>query len=382
MSGAVSLAAGEDEGLLREAARSFLAATAPVARLRAMRDDGRTTDPQLWAEMVAMGWAGVLVPPDAGGADMGHRAAGILAEEMGRTLAVSPFLSTAVIAATALRAAGRSAALTAIAEGRTTYALALDEGRKFAPGATAMEAARAGNGYRLSGAKTFVAEGASATRLLVLARTAGAPGEAAGLTLFDIERDRAGITTRPGRPIDSGDRATIRFTGVEATGGDIVGTLDDGLAALEPALMAGQAALAAEMTGAAAATCDLTVMFMKERKQFDRLIGTFQALQFRVAHLWSEIEMTTSAIIHAGRVLDAGPADAGLAVSLAKARATATARLAVSESVQLHGGIGVTDALDLGFYMKRARVAAEWLGDYGYHAAAVARHRGLRGAVA
>ncbi|WP_244935167.1 acyl-CoA dehydrogenase family protein [Acuticoccus sediminis] len=377
----MSLAETDDEALLREAARGFLDDAAPVSRLRAMRDDGRTGDPDLWARMVEMGWAGVLVPEAAGGADMGHRAAGILAEEMGRTLAVSPFLSTAVIAATALRLAGGPAAgeaLGAIAAGRRTYAVAVDEGRKFAPAATGMTAERSGNGYSLTGTKTFVADGANAARILVVARTSGTPGDAVGLTLFDLERGRAGIAADPGRSIDSLDRATIRFQDVEATGADIVGAQDEALSVLSPALRAGQAALAAEMTGLSAAALHLTIAFMKERRQFDRPIGSFQALQFRAAHLWSDIEMTASTIVNAGRMLDTDPQRATLAVSLAKARATATARLAVSEGVQLHGGVGVTDALDMGFYMKRARVGAEWLGDYGYHAAEVARERGLR----
>ncbi|WP_420393665.1 acyl-CoA dehydrogenase family protein [Acuticoccus sp.] len=374
----VNLAPTEDEGLLREAARGFLDEAAPVSRLRRMRDEGRTSDPELWGDMARMGWAGVLAPEERGGSDMGHRAAGILAEEMGRTLAVAPFLSTAVMAATALRhASGGAERLAAIAAGELTYALAVDEGPKFAPCATAMEAARHGNGYRLSGRKTFVDHGSSADRILVLARTSGTPGEAAGLTLFDVERARAGVRAAPGRSIDARDRATLDFDGVEATGADVVGDQDDGLAALEPALRAGQAALAAEMAGLSAGAFTMTVSYLKERRQFDKPIGAFQALQHRAARLWCEMEVTASAIANAGRMLDSDPQNAGLAVSLAKARATDTARLAVVEGVQMHGGFGMTDDFDMGFYMKRARVGAEWLGDYGYHAAEVARHRGM-----
>ncbi|MDP5349062.1 MAG: acyl-CoA dehydrogenase family protein, partial [Paracoccaceae bacterium] len=177
-----SLLDTEDEVMLRDAARGFLTDASPVSGLRANRDAGRAHDPALWAEMAQMGWTGVLVPEAAGGADMGHRAAGILAEEMGRTLAASPFLSTAVIAASVLRDAGPRAhgALQAIAAGEATYALALDEGPKFAPAATAMQAERQGNAFRLSGAKAFVADGTTAARILVLARTSGAAGDADG----------------------------------------------------------------------------------------------------------------------------------------------------------------------------------------------------------
>ena len=146
---------------------------------------------------------------------------------------------------------------------------------------------------------------------------------------------------------------------------------------LRPALEAGQAALAAETAGLAAGAFAMTTAYLKERRQFGVPIGSFQALQHRAAHLWCEIEVTASAILHAGRQLDTDPGNATLAVSLAKARATATAQLAVIEGVQMHGGIGMTDAFDMGFFMKRARVSAEWLGDYGYHAGVVARHRGF-----
>jgi acyl-CoA dehydrogenase len=177
--------------------------------------------------------------------------------------------------------------------------------------------------------------------------------------------------------IDARDSARIDFDNVEATGDDVLGQVDSAMSVLKPALEAGQAALAAEMAGLSAGAFGMTVGYLKERKQFGTVIGNFQALQHRAAHLWCEIEVTASAILNAGRMLDEDPANATLAVSLAKARATSTAQLAVQEGVQMHGGIGMTDAYDIGFYMKRARVGAEWLGDYGYHAGQVAKHRGF-----
>ena len=366
----------EDEVLLRDAARGFLDENAPLSVFRKNRDAGRDYDPALWAEMAQMGWAGVMVPEAHGGADMGHRAAGILAEEMGRTLAASPFISSAVIAASTLRASA-SDHLATIACGEATYALAVDEGAKHNPAATALAAKSEGNAFRLSGHKAFVADGAAASRLLVLARTSGSPGEPHGLTLFDIDATRAGLEIDPIQSIDSRDFARIDFDDVNATGDDVVGEVDNGLAALTPGLHAGQAALAAELTGLSAGIAAMTIGYLKERKQFDRTIGSFQALQHRAAHLFAEIEVTASAIAHAGRRLDSDIENAQLSVSLAKARASQTARLAVIEGVQMHGGIGMTDEYDAGFFMKRARVGAEWLGDYGYHAAIVAAHRGL-----
>lgn len=368
-----NLVLNDDEKMLVDQARAFLDDAAPVSEFRKLRDNGEAYNPALWKQMAELGWTGVLVPEAQGGIDMGHAAAGLLAREMGVTLVASPWLSTCVIAATALRRAGDAGAegLEKIAEGAVTYALAIDEGAKFAPERIETRAERRGNAFTIDGRKTFVCDGGFADRLLVVARTE------AGLTLFDIPADRAGITRERMDMIDARDAARITFDGVEALGDEVLGAVDGADAVLGPALRAGQAALAAEMTGLASGAFGMTVEYLKERKQFGVPIGSFQALQHRAAHLWSEIEVTTSAVLNAGRVLDEGDEGAELAVSLAKARAAQTAKLAVSEGVQMHGGIGMTDAFDMGFYMKRARVAQEWLGDYGYHAERVAAARGL-----
>jgi alkylation response protein AidB-like acyl-CoA dehydrogenase len=371
-----SLVPTEDEVMLRDAARGFLQESSPVSAFRANRDAGRAYDPGLWKEMARMGWTGVLLPEDAGGSEMGHRAAGILSEEMGEVLAASPFISTAVMAATALKDAANDR-LAGIADGSAIYALAVDEGSKHAPERTGLRAEKSGNAFRLTGRKVFVADGTSASRVLVLARTGGAVGDAQGLTLFDIDADRARLTRTAKRTVDERDHAQLDFDGVEATGDDIVGEVDGGMAAIATALNAGRAALSAELLGVSAGAFGMTTAYLKERKQFGRIIGTFQALQHRAAHLFAEIEITASAIANAGRMMDEDPENADLAISIAKARATKTARLAVSEGVQMHGGIGMTDEFDMGFFMKRARVGAEWLGDYGYHANRVARARGF-----
>lgn len=360
--------------MLSDAARAFLDDKAPVAQLRALRDAGRSHDAGLWAEMAGMGWAGILIAEDQGGVGMGHAAAGVLAHEMGKTLVASPFLSTAVIAATALGqvadARARSA-LGQIAAGDLTYAIALQEGRKFAADSAGVTATPDGNGFRLTGAKGFVVDGGAADRLLVLAQSDQGP------TLFDLPCDRDGLSITGRAQIDARDAADLRFDAVPVSGDEVLGDAGQGLAILAPALRAGQAALAAEQLGLATGAMEMTVGYLKDRQQFGRPIGSFQALQHRAARLWCEIEVTSSAILNAGRALDETPDMAEVAVSLAKARATATATLAVQEGVQMHGGIGVTDDYDMGFYMKRARVSAEWLGDYGYHAQVIARAGGF-----
>jgi len=370
-----SLLMTDEETLLVDSARGFLADASPVSAFRALRDTKRGYDPDLWKQMAGLGWAGILVPERLGGADMGHAAAGLLAQEMGKNLVASPFLSTAVIAATALRqvaSARADQALRAIATGDLTYALAIDEGAKHAPDATEMHAKEVGNGFELTGAKTCAVDAGFADRLLVLARTSDH-----AMTVFDLPSDRAGIDIDRLDTVDARDAAEIRFNGVSVTGDEILGSVNNAMSVLRPALQAGQAALAAELTGLAAGAFGMTLAYLKERKQFGALIGSFQALQHRAAHLWAEQEITASAIMNAGRMLDNDPQNARLAVSLAKARACQTAKLAVIEGVQMHGGIGMTDAYDMGFFMKRARVATEWLGDYGYHAQIVAELRGF-----
>ena len=370
----VKLVQTEEEAMLQDAGRALLEKSAPVSRLRELRDQGQTHDDALWQEMVAAGWAGILVPEAAGGADMGHAAAHVLAREMGRNLTVSPFVSTAVIAATVLRRCDdprSQLALGEIASGARTYALALDEKAKFDPEHIELKAEKRGNGYVLNGEKRFVVDGSNASHVLVLAQ-----GED-GLCLFDLPADRGGLSRTSSEMIDSRDAAELVFENVELSGDEILGMAGNGGSLLQFGLEAGQAALAAETEGLAQAAFEMTTGYLKERKQFGVPIASFQALQHRAAHLWCEIELTASAILHAGRMLDSDPQNATLAVSLAKARAADTAQLAVREGVQMHGGIGMTDAYDMGFYMKRARVAAEWLGDYGYHADRVARLRGF-----
>jgi len=372
----VNLTLSEDETMLVDSARGFLDDASPIEKFRELRDAGKAYNPELWKQMADLGWTGVLVPEDQGGIDMGHTAANLLASEMGKTLVSSPFISTAVVAATALRHSKdnprATEALSGIAAGDVTYGLAIDEGSKHSPECTVMEAKKVGNGFELSGNKTFVVDGANANRLLVLART----GDGDALTLFDIPADREGIKRTSQNMIDARDSANIDFEKVDATGEDIIGTVDRALDVLKPALAAGQAALSAEMVGLSSGAFGMTVGYLQQRKQFGILIGQFQALQHRAAHLWSEIEITASTILNAGRLLDEDPENAELAVSLAKARANQTAKLAVMEGVQMHGGIGMTDAFDMGFFMKRARVAQEWLGDYGYHAEKIAQAKG------
>ena len=232
------LVLNEEQEMLRESARGFLDEKAPVSALRKLRDtnnpDGFSRD--LWKEMAEMGWAGILVDEAHGGADFGFVGAGVLAEEMGRTLTASPFLSTSMLAATALKKLGsdaqKQANLPKISAGQALYALAVDEHRKHGPAKTAMKAEKHGNGFKLSGDKTFVADGHVADKIIVAARSAGAPGETDGLTLFLVDAKAKGLSVERTAMVDSRNAARIKFDGVEATGDDVLGEVDGGYMAL------------------------------------------------------------------------------------------------------------------------------------------------------
>ena len=371
----------EDQTMLKDMAAPFLAEHAPVKHLRQLRDSRDETgfSRDLWRQFAEMGLTGVLVPEGEGGSGLGHVEAGIVLEEIGRNLSPSPFLATAVATVTALKAADeetRARFLPAILAGETVATIAVDEGRKHRPQATAMRAERVGNGFRLTGTKQFVAHGHVADLLIVAARTSGSLGDEAGLTLFAVEKGAAGLSGEAVRLVDSSIAARIDFDGVEVDAGAVIGAVDGGWAPLSHALDAGRVGAAAEMLGVAGAVMALTVEYLRQRKQFGRLIGEFQALQHRAAHLYSELEIARASVLKAQQLLDAGDADAALMVAVAKAKTGRATALAVQEGIQMHGGIGMTDEYDVGLYMKRHRVLEEFFGDAGFHADRVARLNG------
>ncbi len=368
----------DDQTMLADTARPFLAEQAPVGHMRALRDANDPTgfSRELWRQFAEMGFTGVAVDEADGGMGLGQVEAGIILEEIGRNLTPSPFLSTAVGAVAALKGAGagqRERWLGAVVAGEVVAALAIDEAAHHRPSRIALKAERSGNGFRLTGEKRFVAHGHVADLILVAARTAGAPGETDGITLFAVEKDAAGLTASPERLADASLASRLAFEGVELDADAVVGEVDGGWAELGRVLGAVRTGAAAEMLGVAGGTLAMTVDYLKQRKQFGVAIGSFQALQHRAAHLYSELEVTRAAVLKAQQLLDAGDPEAERATHVAKAMAGLSTTLATQEGVQMHGGIGMTDAYDMGFYMKRGRVLAEMFGDSGFHANALAR---------
>ncbi|MET3664580.1 acyl-CoA dehydrogenase family protein [Caulobacter sp. 1776] len=372
----------EEQTMLRDAAKGWTSQSAPVGALRKLRDGktGQSFDPAAWAEMGAMGWAGVVVPEAYDGSAFGYLGLGLILEETGRTLAASPLLSTAMIAASALQLGGsddqKQAWLPRIATGEAVATLAIDEGSHHAPARTALTATRGASGYVLNGTKTFVLDGEAADLLIVAARTGGKPGDTDGLTLFLVPGDAPGVTRTHLALVDSRGAARIAFDGVEVGMASVLGQVDKGWAVLEPTLDRAYAGLAAEMLGSASAAFDITLDYLKTRTQFGQVIGTFQALQHRAAKWFTDLETTRSCVEAALEAVDAGGDTRALA-SLAKAKASELVHLASNEMVQMHGGIGMTDAHDAGLYMKRARVTEALFGGASFHRDRYARLMGF-----
>ncbi|WP_126176454.1 acyl-CoA dehydrogenase family protein [Tsuneonella rigui] len=372
----------DDQAMLAETAQQFMGDEGAIGKqLRHWRDreckDGFGHD--LWKQMAEMGFTGIIVPEADGGLGMGHVEAGIVLEEIGRNLTPSPFLTSSVMAATALAAANEDARgrwLPGLVSGDSVFAVAIDEGPKHRPERIATKAERSGNGFKLSGKKDFVVQGASADMIVVAARTSGADDDEQGVTLFAVPKDAAGLGHNSVRLVDSSMASHLTLDGVELDGDAVIGEVDGGREVLNRVLDAGRVGAAAEAVGVARGSMDMTIDYLKQRKQFGKLIGEFQALQHRAAHLYSEVEIARAVVIKAQQLLDAGAENASLMASVAKAKVGKAAGLAVKEGVQMHGGIGMTDEYDIGLYMKRDRALAEFMGDVYYHADRVARMSG------
>jgi acyl-CoA dehydrogenase len=378
----MALVLNDDQKMIRDSADGFFKTEAPVSQHRKLRDahDATGFDRGTWAKMAEMGFAGVLVPESHGGAGFGHVAAGLIMEAMGRNLSAAPMLSTAVLGATALVNAGsaeqQAKYLPLIAEGKRLFALAADEASRHAPAFVATTATPSGNGFKLNGVKGFVLDGHVADTLIVAARTGGDHADKQGITLFLVDAKSPGIAIERRSMIDSRNAARISLDEVQVDGADVLGEVGGGFAILEKILDAGRACLAAEMLGVSTESFTRTIDYLKQREQFGQKIGSFQALQHRAAHLFCEVELARSATLRALTALDAKEDRASMFASLAKAKSGEVAKLATNEGVQMHGGIGMTDDFDIGFFMKRARAAQETFGDIAFQGDRLARLMG------
>ena len=354
----------EERRMLRDSAQSFLSERAPVGHLRQLRDSGdaKGYSPQLWADFAQQGYSAMLVPEDHGGLGLGVSEASLIAEQIGHTLAPTPFFSTAVLTAWLLKTAGtpaqQAAWLARIAEADTIVALAVDERSRHRSTAIETTAVRQDGDWKIDGRKLLVVDGHVAQAFIVSART-----DTGAVVLLLVPAGTPGLQVERTVMVDAHNAARVTLDGVRVRADALIGSTDTGAALLEQVLDVGRVVAAAELLGLADEVFDRTVQYLKERKQFDRAIGEFQALQHRAAELFCDLELTRAIVRQAVAAIDEGAKNAPLLVAQAKARACLTANRAVQEGVQMHGGIGMTDELDIGLFMKRARVLQELFGD-------------------
>ncbi len=323
--------------------------------------------------MVELGWAGMTFPEAYGGFDFGYGGLGVILEETGKTLVSSPLISTVLLSGSAINIGGTEAQktelLASIVSGELLVAFALEESATHAPAKTNLQAKKNGNGYSLNGTKTFVLDGHVADKLIVVARTSGNAGDEKGITLFVVDAKARGVSIERNWMVDSRNSSTIAFENVEVNDSDILGRVDDGFGLLDHVLDVGRIGLAAEMLGSLQHIFEVTVQYLKDRTQFGVAIGAFQALQHRAAFMYSEIELCKSLVRNAFSELDGGcdPKELAKIASATKAKLSEVVQLVTNEGVQMHGGIGVTDEFEMGFYLKRGRVAQQCLGGESFH---------------
>jgi alkylation response protein AidB-like acyl-CoA dehydrogenase len=368
----------EDQKMLQETAASFLADEGSIAKQYRHWRDTHCEDGfghALWKQFGELGLTGIAIPERHGGLGLGATEATLVLEEIGRNLTPSPFLTTAVVAVRAIENSAHAERwYPGVLSGEAILALAIDEGPRHAPEETALEAKRQGNGFTLNGGKQFAVQAASADMIVTAARTSGSPGDRHGITLFAVPRDAAAIENVT--LADSSKAARLAFDNLAVDADAVIGEVDGGWEPLSLALNAGRAGAAAELVGVAAGAAAMTFDYLRTRKQFGKLIGEFQTLQHRAAHLYGEIEIARAAVLKAAQLLDSGDERTELWVSVAKAKAADVASLAAREGVQMHGGIGMTDEHDIGLYLKREAVLGELFGDIYYHRNRVAELSG------
>ena len=365
----------EEQAMLKDSAKDFCTTNTPIGQLRKLRDEANADgfDRGSWASMVELGWAAIPWGEEHGGLAFGYKGLGVVTEESGRTLTASPLYASVWVGGTLINLAGSEAQkaelLPQLAAGEILLALALEESHKHDPYGVSTTATASGDSYTLNGKKTFVLDGHVADKLIVVARTSAEAGSRQGLSLFMVDREAAGLSVTRTLMADSRNAANVVLEGVQVGSDALIGEVDKAADALDQALDIARIGLSAEMLGGLQECFERTVAYLKERKQFGVAIGSFQALKHRAADMFCEIELSKSCVLEALSALDEGRDREEIAklASLAKAKVGETYTLVSREGVQMHGGIGMTDEFDIGFFIKRAAVSEQTFGDVNYH---------------
>ena len=365
----------EEQTMLKDSAKDFCATNAQIAQLRKLRDDANPDgfDRGTWGSMVELGWAAIPWSEDHGGLAFGYKGLGVVTEESGRTLTASPLYASVWVGGTLINLGGsneqKAELLPQLAAGELMLALALEESHKHDPYGIKTTASATADGYVIDGSKTFVLDGHVADKLIVVARTSGEVGAKEGISLFLVDRNAEGVTVTRTIMADSRNAANVTLSAVKVGKEALLGDADNAAGVLDQALDIARIGLSAEMLGGIQECFERTVDYLKERKQFGVAIGSFQALKHRAADMFCEIELSKSCVLEALTALDEGrdQDEVSKLASLAKAKVGETYNLVSREGVQMHGGIGMTDEFDIGFFIKRAAVAEQTFGDVNFH---------------
>ncbi|MFK8005090.1 MAG: acyl-CoA dehydrogenase family protein [Saprospiraceae bacterium] len=375
----MNLVINEEQQMLKTSAKEFLKNKAPIEALRKLRDSNNPNgyDSQLWKEMAEMGWASLNIPEAYGGMDFGFVGLGQVLEEMGRTLVASPMVSTCLVGTSIINFGGNTMQkenfLPRIADGNILLSLASEESNAHRPLKVSTQYSKTDNGFSISGKKVFVLDGNVADYFIVTATDT----DNNGITLFIVDAKSDGITVEKKIMMDSRNAAVVTFENVKATDADLIGEEGKGKKTLEKALDIARIGLSAEMLGSMQEAFDRTIAYLKERKQFGVVIGTFQALQHRAAEMYCEIQLCKSLVIKSLQAIDTDSPMLPYMASMTKSKVGEALQLITNEGIQLFGGIGMTDDEEIGFFMKRARVAQQTFGDYNYHLDRFARLSGF-----
>jgi len=369
----MALIINEEQKMLKNSAKEFLNNRAPISQLRRLRDDKDPTgfDPTVWKEMAEMGWASLTIPEAYGGLDFGYVGLGQILEETGRTLTASPLVSTVLLGSTAVLLAGdktqKETILPAVAAGEIILTMAMDESNHHQPFDISTSATKTDQGYTLTGKKVFVLDGHVANQIIVLARTSGDQLGKDGLSLFIVDASAHGIATKRNIMMDSRNAANIELNNVEIPASALLGKEGEAGHLVEKILDIARIGLSAEMLGSMLEVFERTMTYLKERQQFGVTIGSFQALQHRSAIMFGEIELCKSLVMKSLQAIDKGSKTLPVLASMTKAKVCETIQLVSNEGIQMFGGIGMTDDEEIGFFLKRARVAQKTFGDANYH---------------
>ena len=368
----------EIQQMLKTSAQDFLARECPLTLVREMEEDSRGFTDELWRQMVGLGWTGVAFPEQYGGTGGNFADLGVLLEEIGRSLAPSPFFSTVVLGGMTVLDGGSDAQknelISRICSGTIIMTMAVAEaGAAYEPWDIQAIASQQGGGYEITGTKLFVPDAAAADVILVATRTSAGSDTADGISLFLVPAGTDGLTITPMQSVGNERVFEVSLDKVNVSADSAIGAVGEAWSIIDRAIMRATAAQCIEMLGGSEAVLDMTVEYAKGRTQFGRAIGTFQAVQHHCARMATDVEGSKNIAYQAVWRLSEG-LPAQKEVAMAKAWIGPAYRRVCGTAHQCHGAIGFTKEHDLQLYTRRAKVHELTYGDANHHKEIVLQH--------